>query len=117
VQATFTVQDVKTTRPPELTQEFLEGVFAVSTPDMLDELVKAVLERRLEYTQRQSARAQVLEQMSAAATWALPQDILRKQARKTLARRVMEMKNAGMSDEQIAGRRRILDQDVLKSTA
>jgi trigger factor len=117
VQATFAVQDVKTTRPPELTQEFLEMVFAVSTPDALDELVNAVLERRLEYSQRQSARKQVLEQISAAATWDLPQDILRKQARRTLARRVMEMKNAGMSDEQIAGRRRILEQDVLKSTA
>jgi trigger factor len=30
---------------------------------------------------------------------------------------VMEMRNAGMSDEQIAGRRRLLEQDVLKNTA
>ena len=38
--------------------------------------------------------------------------MLRKQARKTLHRKVMEMKNAGMSDEQIKGRRRLLEQDV-----
>jgi trigger factor len=43
--------------------------------------------------------------------------MLRRQARKTLQRRVMEMKNAGMSDAQIAGRRRLLEQDVVKSTA
>ena len=42
--------------------------------------------------------------------------MLIKQARKTLARRMMEMRNAGMSDAQIQGRRRILEQDVLKNT-
>jgi trigger factor len=117
VQATFTVKDVKTTRPPELTREFLEDTFGVSTPEGFDELVRTVLERRLEYTQRQSARRQVLEQIAAASSWDLPQDMLRKQARRTLQRRLMEMKNAGMSDEQIAGRRRLLEQDVIKSTA
>jgi trigger factor len=117
VQATFAIKDVKTTRPPEITQEFLEETFAVSTPDAFGELVQAVLERRLEYTQRQSARQQVLEQIAAASTWELPQDMLRKQARKTLARKMMEMKNAGMGDEQIKGRRRLLEQDVVKSTA
>ncbi len=53
VQATFNVKDVKTTRPPELTQELLEESFGVSTPEAFTELVEAVLERRLEYTQRQ----------------------------------------------------------------
>ena len=61
--------------------------------------------------------AQVLEKLAANANWELPQDLLRRQARNTLQRRVMEMKNAGMSDQQIKGRRRLLEQDVLKSTA
>lgn len=117
VQATFTVKDVKSVRPPELTQDLLEGTFGISTPEQLDELVSALLDRRLEYSQRQAARQQVLATISAASAWELPQDMLRRQARKTLARRVMEMKNAGMSDTQIAGRRRLLEQDVLKNTA
>jgi trigger factor len=116
VQATFTIKDVKTTRAPEITQDFLEETFAVSTPESFTELIQAVLERRLEYTQRNAARQQVLETIAAAAAWELPQDMLRKQARKTLARKMMEMKNAGMSDEQIKGRRRLLEQDVLKNT-
>lgn len=116
VQATFTIKDVKMTRPPEITQDFLEETFAVSTPESFTELVQAVMERRLEYTQRNAARQQVLETIAAASAWELPQDMLRKQARKTLARKMMEMKNAGMSDEQIKGRRRILEQDVLKNT-
>ncbi|MBY0456337.1 MAG: trigger factor [Gemmataceae bacterium] len=117
VQATFAVKDVKTTRPPELTQDLLEEAFRISTPEMFTELVQALLERRLEYTQRKVAREQVLAQIASASSWELPQDMLRKQARKTLARKVMEMRNAGMSDEQIRGRSRILEQDVLKSTA
>ncbi|AWM41977.1 Trigger factor [Gemmata obscuriglobus] len=117
VQAQFTVKDVKTTRQPELTSDLLESAFGVSTPEAFTELVEAVLNRRLEYTQRRVAREQVLQQIAAAAAWELPQDMLRKQARKTLARKVMEMRNAGMSDEQIRGRSRILEQDVLKSTA
>jgi len=117
VQATFAVKDVKTVRQPELTRDLLEEVFGVSTPESLKEFVRTVLERRLEYTQRQAARQQVLEKIASAATWDLPQDMLRRQARKTLARKVMEMKNAGMSDEQIKGRRRLLEQDTLKSTA
>jgi trigger factor len=117
VQAAFAVKDVKTVRQPELTRELLEDVFGVTTPEALSEFVKTVLERRLEYTQRQAARKQVLEKIAAASSWELPQDMLRRQARKTLQRRVMEMKNAGMSDEQIQGRRRVLEQDVLKNTA
>ncbi|HJZ57457.1 MAG TPA: trigger factor [Gemmataceae bacterium] len=117
VQATFTVQDVKIVRPPELTRDLLEGAFGVSTPEGFDELVTSLLERRLEYTQRQEARKQVLDQIAAAANWELPRDMLQRQARRTLSRRVMEMKNAGMSDAQIQGRRRLLEQDVIQSTA
>ncbi len=117
VQAAFTVKEVKTVRSPEMTSDLLEGVFGVSTTESLDEFVRTLLDRRLEYTQRQAARQQVLETMASAATWELPQDMLRRQVRKTLARKVMEMRNAGMSDDQIKGRRRLLEQDAMKSTA
>jgi len=117
VQAKFHVKDVKTVRQPELTRDLLEEVFSVATPDALTEFVQTLLERRLEYNQRQVARQQVLEKLASGANWELPQDLLRRQARKTLQRRLMEMKNAGMSEQQIKGRRRLLEQDVLKNTA
>ena len=117
VQAAFTVKDVKTVRPPELTRELLEEHFGVGTPEAFDELVGSLLERRLEYSQRQEARKQVLDKIAAASNWDLPRDLLVRQARQTLARRVMEMRNAGMSEAQIQGRRRLLEQDVIKTTA
>src|SRR5262249_40229588 len=85
--------------------------------EQLREQIRVLLERRLEYEQRQSAREQVLSQIAAAATWELPQDLLYRQARKTLARKGMEMQEAGMAEDEIRGRQRLLERDVLNSTA
>ncbi|HWY86269.1 MAG TPA: trigger factor [Gemmataceae bacterium] len=116
VKAILDVKDVKKMRMPELTPEFLTN-FGVQNPEQLHEQVRVLLERRLEYNQRQSAREQVLSFITSASKWELPQDLLMRQARKALARRVMEMQEAGLSDEEIQARQRILQQDVLRSTA
>jgi trigger factor len=116
VQATLEVKDVKKMRLPEMTHEFLHN-FGVHTEDQLREQIRVLLQRRLEYTQRQSAREQVLAQIAAASNWELPQDLLVRQARKSLARRVMEMRDSGMTEEEIRGRQRLLQQDILRSTA
>ncbi len=116
VQATFEIKDVKTLRPPELTHDFLH-TFGVHTPEQLRELLDVVLRRRLEYQQRQAARAQVLEQIAASATWQLPEDLLVRQARKAMARRVMEMRSDGIPEAEINARQRLLQQDVLQTTA
>jgi trigger factor len=115
VQGIFQVKDVKALRLPELTHEFLH-TFGVHSSGQLRELVRVVLQRRLEYEQRRSAREQVLEHISAAATWQLPKDLLARQAHKAMARRVMEMRADGISEQEIAQRQRLLGQDVLRST-
>jgi trigger factor len=116
VQAQFAIKDVKTVKSPELDPALL-AQFGVQSADQFHELVRARLNRQLEYAQRQAARAGVLEALAKDANWELPQDLLRRQARKTLARRVMEMRSSGMSEEQIAGRQRVLEMDSLRSTA
>src|SRR5262249_55069849 len=78
--------------------------------------IKGALERNLEHQQRRSARLQVLEKIAAASTWDLPPDMLKRQARRALSRRIMEMKADGMSDEEIARQRRLLEQDILKTS-
>jgi len=117
VQATLEIKDVKSLRLPELTEDFLNTNFGVPTVEQFREKIRVFLDRRLEYNQRQSAREQVLSHISASATWDLPRDMLMRQARKALQRRVIEMKEAGMSEEEISGRRRLLERDVLNSTA
>jgi trigger factor len=116
VQALLEVKDVKQMRLPDLTHEFLHR-FGVHSEEQFREMIRVLLERRLEYQQRQAAREQVLEQIAGAANWELPRDLLMRQARKALARRVMEMQEAGMSQEEINGRRRLLERDVLNNTA
>jgi trigger factor len=116
VQATLEIKDVKTLRLPELTHELLH-TFGVHSVEQLHERVRVLLNRKLEYTQRQSAREQVLAQISAASQWELPRDLLLRQARKALARKVMEMQEAGISEEEIRGRQRLLEKDVLQSAA
>jgi trigger factor len=116
VQSTFDIKEIKSLRLPELTHDFLH-TFGVHSEEQLREKIRVLLDKRLEYQQRQSARQQVLAQITAATSWDLPHDLLQRQARRALQRRVMEMQSAGMSEEEIRGRLRLLQQDVLRSTA
>lgn len=116
VVAALEVKDVKRLRLPEMDDLFLER-YQCKTVEQFRERIRLVLERRLEYAQRQSVREQVLSLITSSATWELPQDLLRRQARNALNRRVMEMKESGISEEEIKGRQRLLQRDVLSSTA
>ncbi len=116
VQAAFKVKAVNVIEQPELTPEVL-AAFGVRSEEQFQELVRSRLDRQLEYQQRQIARSEVLKTLASNANWELPQDLLRRQARRTLARRVMEMRQSGMTDDQIAGRQRVLQNDVIRTTA
>jgi trigger factor len=116
VKATFVVHDVKTIRLPEMTDELLTQ-FGVSSEEQLDELIRVVLDRRLEYLQRQSARQQVINLVAEQALSELPQDLLVRQARRALQRKAVEMQSGGLSDQEIDGRLRMMQQDIVQSTA
>jgi trigger factor len=117
VKATFEVKDVKTTRLPELTPEYCTQTFGLANADQLDEMIKGALERNLEYEQRRSARMQVLEKITAASTWELPEDLLQRQYHRARSRRIMEMRGDGLSDQEIAKQLRLMEQDMYASTA
>jgi trigger factor len=116
LQAEFHVQDVKTLRLPELTHEFLH-TFGLHTPEQFDELIDVLLRRRLATMQRQSARAQVIEQLGSAALPNLPEELLQRQARKAMQRKIMEWRSDGVSEAEIVSRERLHRQDVLRNTA
>lgn len=116
IQAHFDIKDVKTLRLPELTPDYLKR-FGVSSGEMLRELVSVYLQRRLEHMQRQSAREQVIQQIAASSSWQLPEDLLRRQAGKALARKRMELQGDGIPEKEIQNRLRLMQQDVLQSTA
>jgi trigger factor len=115
VQMVTAIKDVKTVRLPELNEEFLQQ-FGVKTIEQLRELIKVVLERQLEFRQRQAARQQITAHIAASANWELPQDLLIRQARKAMARKVMEMRADNIAEEQIQQQQRLLQQNILQST-
>lgn len=117
VQAQLEIKEVKSVRLPELTPEFIEDQLKSKSLEQFREKVRVSLEKRLEYRQRQSAREQVLAQITSASSWELPHDLLMRQARKAMGRRIMEMREAGMGEDEINARTRMLERDVLNSTA
>lgn len=116
VQAAFDIKDVKALRLPEVTNEYLSQ-FGVSSREMLRELIQVVLNRRLEHLQRQSARKQVIEQIAASSSWDLPRELLQRQAYNALHRKRMEMQGDGIAEAEIQNRLRLMQQDIITSTA
>jgi trigger factor len=118
VQGIFEIKDLKTVRLPDLDESFFQSnALGVANLGQLDEMIRATLVRNLEHTQRRAARMQVLDQINAASTWELPQDLLMRQARKAMQRRIMEMRADGLPDDQIEQQIRVMQQDILSSTA
>src|SRR6202041_234764 len=91
--------------------------FGVHSAEQFREKVHLILEYRLAYAQRELALEQVLSTITAAASWELPPDLLARQAKQALARKVIEMRGAGISEDEIKSRSRLLQQDTLRSTA
>src|SRR5262249_22790277 len=117
VKAHIHVKDIKTVRLPELTEDFCKKQLGINSPDLLDEVIRANLERNLEHAQRRSARVQIMQQLTARANWELPKDLLMRHYRRVRSRRIMEMKGDGLSEEQIAKQIRLMEQDLLNSTS
>ncbi len=115
VKGEFHIKQVKQVQLPELNEEFF-AMAGVDNEEELRDRVKDALAQQLEYEQRRSAREQVLEHIAAAATWELPHDLLHRQARRTLQRRLLELRNAGFSEDEIRSRITLLQQDTLAST-
>lgn len=116
VQGRVLVKNVKQIQLPELNSDFF-SMMGVEAEEELRDRVRSALEQQLEHAQRQSAREQVLGHIAEVSTWDLPHDLLHRQARRTLQRRVFELRNAGYSEEDVRKQITILQQDSLATTA
>jgi trigger factor len=111
----FEINDVKRLRLPELNQEFLDQL-AVESEAVLRKEVRDILERQVTYEQRQSTRRQVLEKITASADWDLPESMVKRQVENALRREILEMQQAGFTDEQIRARQNELLQRQISMT-
>jgi trigger factor len=111
----FKVLDVKRWRKPELNKELLERIGVESEAELHEE-VKAGLERRVTFEQRQAVREQVLEKITESASWDLPEQLVRRQVENALRRTILEMQQAGFTTREIQARENQLRQNALTST-
>ncbi len=103
IRVNFNVKDLKQLRLPQVDAAFLSGI-GFNNADDLRTALKAVLERRVEYQQRQAIRREVLDQLMGATQFDLPTDLVTRQEKSTLRRQVSEMRQGGLSDSEIRAR-------------
>jgi trigger factor len=115
IRAEFAVKDLKRLRPPELNQEFLDKVGYKTDEDLRDAL-HSVLRRRLEYEQRRVARQQLMDQLMQTARIELPSDLVKRQVQATLRRKVMELRESGLGEDEIRRRYVELQQSSISTT-
>lgn len=115
VQVRFEVVEINEQQLPELDHEFLERVGVESEIDLRD-AIRSMLERQVAYAQRQSARRQVLEQITASANWDLPESLVRKQVENALHRERLEMQQAGFTRQEILSRENEVLQHAISET-
>ncbi|HMO14838.1 MAG TPA: trigger factor [Pirellulaceae bacterium] len=75
-----------------------------------------VQQQRFGYDQRQFVREQISQLLTESANWALPADLLRRQSRRELERKVLEMRGSGFTDAQIRAQENFLRQNALVKT-
>lgn len=109
------VQDVKKVEMPEIDEAMLERL-GVESEDDLKKQIRESLERQTTYEQRESTRDQLLAQITESASWDLPEDLVSRQADNALRREILEMRQAGFTQQQIAARENQTRQQSLTKT-
>jgi trigger factor len=117
VDLSMEVVAIEERKMPELSASFLEKIGGFKDETELRDEVRKELERQLKYHQQRQVRDQIAAQLTITASWDLPKELLKKQARRELERAVMELQSAGFSDEAIRAHSNELQQNSYASTA
>jgi trigger factor len=117
VDLSLEIVTVERRKLPELTKEFLERIGGFADEGELKAEVRKEMERQLKFFQQRRVRQQITTELTVTATWDLPQDMLRRQARRELDRAMMELQSSGFSNEQIQTYVNELHQNAMASTS
>lgn len=98
----FEVAEIRRREPAD--DEKLLGLMLCQSNSDLRAHVQDLLQKQVEYRQRQAVREQVLEQIAATADWELPDNLVLRQVENALRREGLEMREAGYTDDQIESR-------------
>jgi trigger factor len=117
VAAVFEVLEVKKLEMPELTPDLLDELGGFELEADLRDAIRDSLKRKLEYHQHQQAREQITNELTAAANWELPPDLLQRQSQRELQRAVLELRRSGFSEDEIRAHENAIRQNSRVATA
>jgi len=103
IKASFTVNDLKQMRLPEVNAAFLNSI-GFESREELREALREILERRLKSHQRQAMRREIMDKLIAETSFDLPAELVARQEKSTVNRMAMELKQQGLDDNQIRAR-------------
>ena len=115
VEAKFAVNEVQEQVLPAIDREFLDRLDCDSE-EALEERLREALGRQIDYQQRQTTRQQVLDRITEAADWDLPESLVKQQTENALRREMLEMSQAGFPREHIMARENEIRQNAIEST-
>ena len=114
VNVEFNILDVKRIESKSIAE--VAEKLGIESEDELKNLVKESLEGQLQYTQREKIRDQISLNLTESADWELPPDLLRRQSKRELDRRVMELRSSGFGEDEIIARENNLRKNILERT-
>ncbi|CAN5755239.1 trigger factor [soil metagenome] len=115
IRVSFQVHDLKSLRLPEIDEVFLASIGFDSEAE-LRQALREVLERRVEFQQRQAMRRQIVDRLIEQVPFDLPEDLVQKQEKSTLQRQINEMRENGFTDSEIRAREAEIRANAHEST-
>jgi trigger factor len=116
VNVEIEVLEVKRRELPELDPGLLRRLGHFESEGELRDAIADELDRRLAYHQQRHIRQQITALLTESASWELPPELLRRQARRELDRAVLELRSSGFGEEEIRAHENELRQNSLAST-
>ncbi len=101
IDASFEIVEVLRSESPVISKELLQELGDFESESELLLFVRESLERQAEYRQRESLREQIVNQLTSGASFDLPADLVRRQTRREIERKVLELRRNRFSDEMI----------------
>ncbi len=109
------VHDLKQIRMPEINQAFLNSIEFESLDELRD-AVHDALKRRVHSQQRFALRQQILGELLRQAPFELPSELVSREETNTIRRLVRELRQEGMSDDDIKAREAEIRANAHEST-
>lgn len=115
VTVKFDVETVFKVHPGSIDESLLNDWGCQEESDFR-EILQSQMTNQVQYQQRQALRTQLLEKITASADWDLPEGLVRQQTDNALRRELLEMSQAGFTQQQIRARENQMRQNAIEDT-